>query len=157
MQQELGSRLRFISVSERILLTLWIGGLWSIGYMAVPTLFTVLDDRLLAGEIAGNLFHVVNYLGLVCGTLLLLSTLIKFGKHWLIWVLITMLILVSLSEFRLQPMMHELKLLGLIEGTEQQDQFRLYHGLSQVIYLVNALLGLTLVIFNSQVRGEQRR
>ncbi len=144
------SGIHFLLISERILLTLWIGGLWTIGYMAVPTLFAELDDRQLAGNLAGSLFHVVNYLGLVCGTFLLLSTVIKLGRHWILWVLITMLLFVALGEFLLQPTMHELKLLGLIEGTEQHDQFKLYHGLSSAIYLVNALLGLTLVVFNSR-------
>jgi len=144
------SSMRFLSISDRILLTLWVGGLWSIGYMAVPTLFAELDDRQLAGNLAGQFFHVVNYLGLVCGTFLLFSTLVRLGRHWLLWVLITMLLLVALSEFLLQPTMHELKLLGLVKGTEQHDQFKLYHGLSSAIYLVNALLGLTLIVFNSQ-------
>lgn len=146
------SSVRFLSITESILITLWIGGLWTIGYMAVPTLFAELDDRQLAGNLAGQLFHVVNYLGLVCGTLLIVTTMIKLGRHWLLWVLVTMLLLVALGEFLLQPTMHELKLLGLIKGTEQYDQFKLYHGISSALYLVNALLGLSLVIFNSRER-----
>ena len=37
-----------------IVITLWVGALWAIGYMAAPTLFHVLDDRALAGKLAAN-------------------------------------------------------------------------------------------------------
>ena len=32
--------------------TLWVGGLWAIGFMAAPALFASLKDRVLAGEVA---------------------------------------------------------------------------------------------------------
>ena len=37
-----------------IAITLWIGGLWTIGYIVAPTLFYTLSDRVLAGALAGN-------------------------------------------------------------------------------------------------------
>ena len=67
----------FFMVGERILLTLWVGGLWAIGYIAAPTLFAMLDDRKLAGALAGQMFHIISYIGLVCGTLLFISLLYK--------------------------------------------------------------------------------
>ena len=42
-----------IKYSERFLLTLWVGGLWIIGYLVTPVLFKTLDNRQLAGELAG--------------------------------------------------------------------------------------------------------
>ena len=44
---------------ERLLLTLWIGALWSIGYLAVPMAFANLDVTI-AGDYAGKLFSAVN-------------------------------------------------------------------------------------------------
>ena len=41
-------------ITERILLTLWVGGLWSVGYLAVPVLFHGLNDRRLAGMVSGG-------------------------------------------------------------------------------------------------------
>lgn len=137
--------MRFTLVGERVLLTLWVGGLWAIGYIAAPTLFAVLEDRQLAGALAGQMFHIISYIGLVCGVLLLLSVLKRVGIHWRAWVLVVMLVLVATGEFVLQPMMESLKLQGLIEGSEAKKQFGMLHGFASTIYLVESLLGLTLV------------
>ena len=67
-------------VAERILLTVWVGGMWTVGYVVAPTLFAMLDDRSLAGSIAGRLFTVMSYVGLVSGGLLLLSVVMDYGK-----------------------------------------------------------------------------
>ena len=40
---------KFLLITERIMLTLWVGSLWAVGLMVAPTLFTQLDDRALAG------------------------------------------------------------------------------------------------------------
>ena len=47
---------------DRILLTLWVGSLWAIGYIAAPTLFATLEDRALAGTLAGAMFVRARYL-----------------------------------------------------------------------------------------------
>ena len=137
--------MRFTLVGERILLTLWVGGLWAIGYVAAPTLFAILDDRQLAGALAGQMFHIISYIGLASGILLLASVLKRTGLEWRAWVLIIMLVLVATGEFVLQPMMESLKLQGLIEGSEAKKQFGMLHGVASVIYLVESLLGLALV------------
>ena len=46
-----------------IALTLWIGGLWAVGYLVAPTLFYTLADRALAGMVAGKLFTLIAYVG----------------------------------------------------------------------------------------------
>jgi len=56
---------------ERILLTLWVGGLWAIGYIVAPALFANLEDRALAGTLAGVMFNIIAWVGLACGSLLL--------------------------------------------------------------------------------------
>jgi len=33
-------------------ITLWVGGLWAVGYLAAPMLFYNLSDRMLAGMVA---------------------------------------------------------------------------------------------------------
>ena len=60
-------------ISERILLTLWVGGMWIVGPVVTPTLFKMLDDRVLAGTVAGQLFTIMSFIGLFCGAMLLLS------------------------------------------------------------------------------------
>lgn len=137
--------MNFSLVGDRILLTLWVGALWAIGYIAAPILFTVLDDRQLAGKLAGEMFHIVSYIGLVSGIFLLVSVLKRMGLQWRAWVLIVMLVLVATGEFVLQPMMESLKLQGLIEGSEAKKQFGMLHGIASTLYMLESLLGLALV------------
>lgn len=136
---------------ERLLLTLWIGALWSIGYLAVPLLFASLDDRVLAGAVAGRLFTAVSYLGLVCGGLLLLGIAVRRGaaaaREPRAWILSLMLVLVGIGEFLLQPMMASLKTQGLAGGSHEALAFARLHGVASVLYLVNSVSGLALVLW----------
>ena len=63
--------MRILQYGEQLLVTLWVGSLWAIGYLAVPILFSTLDDRMLAGMLAGKMFTAVSFIGLGCGTALL--------------------------------------------------------------------------------------
>ena len=140
----------FLMVAERILLTLWAGSLWAIGYIAAPTLFAMLDDRKLAGGLAGQMFHIVSYIGLICGILLFVSLAKRLGMDWRIWVIATMVVLVACGEFILQPMMESLKIQGLVEGSATKKQFGMLHGVASIIYLIESLLALSLIVFGLQ-------
>ncbi len=155
--------MRFNTVSQRILLTFWVGGLWAVGYVAVPVLFNMIFDRFAAGGIAGRMFSIMSYIGLVCGTLLLASVVYQAGREWRrvwqVWVLLAMLLLVAIGEFMLQPMMQALKAAtpqGFIPGSSQAARFGMLHGISSTLFLATSLLGLALVIFglDKTVRNE---
>ena len=142
------------AIGQRILLTLWVGGLWTVGYIAVPMLFYALDDRRLAGELAGRLFGVINGLGLVCGLLLIASVLYHAGREWRrtwqVWALAAMLTLVGIGEFGLAPLMQALKAAnpqGFIQGTADAGRFGMLHGIASLLYLATSLSGLALVVF----------
>jgi hypothetical protein len=141
--------IRFFSprllAGERILLTLWVGGLWAIGYMVAPALFANLDDRALAGSLAGVMFAIIAYVGLVCGGLLLLFNQLQNPDGWFNWralVLATMLLVTAVGQFYLAPMIAKLRAAGL---TDSLDFARL-HGVAAAGYLLTSLLGLLLVI-----------
>jgi hypothetical protein len=142
--------MRFALVGERIVLTLWVGGLWAIGYLAVPVLFSMLNDRQLAGELAGKMFSIISMIGLVFGVLLLVGAVYRAGDKWLrawrVWMLSAMLAFIAVSFFVLQPMMQDLKAHGLVEGSVQAASFGRLHGISSILYLTTSLLGLGLVI-----------
>jgi hypothetical protein len=141
---------RFLSGVERVSLALWVGGMWVAGYLVAPSLFATLTDRHLAGELAGNIFRLMSYAGLVCGALLLVIALnfarSEWVKTWRIWTLASMLVLVAVGAFVVQPQMVALKAAGIHPGTEQAAQFGRLHGISSVLYLINSLLGLALVV-----------
>jgi len=138
-------------ITERILLTLWIGGMWSVGYIVAPTLFAMLDDRSLAGAVAGQLFTIMSYVGLVAATVLLSAQCYRaetaWHQNWRVWVLLLMLLLIVIGQFYLQPLMAELKNAGLSEGSDNARRFGQLHGLASVVFLINSLLGLGLVVF----------
>lgn len=151
-----------IQYSERFLLTLWVGGLWIIGYLVTPVLFKTLDNRQLAGELAGYFFRYISIIGLVCGVLLLVGAVIiarsESFKRWRIWLLLIMIVLTAAGLFVLQPMMQELKMQGLIEGSEQAAQFGRLHGISSVMFLITSIFGLLLVLFRiNPVTDEGRQ
>ncbi len=132
---------------ENFLLTLWVGGMWAIGYMAVPLLFKLLEDRKLAGSVAGEMFMVIGIIGLVCSAILLAIQMGRVGwRQWRAGCLLGMFIVIAVSLFALQPSMADLKAQGLIEGSEAAKQFGILHGISSVLYLINSLCGLLLVV-----------
>ncbi|HHI94282.1 MAG TPA: DUF4149 domain-containing protein [Gammaproteobacteria bacterium] len=135
--------------AERVALTFWVGGLWIAGYVVAPSLFASMEDRQLAGRMAGQIFQLVSYIGLAVGAGLLLSLIIQEGGRWLrdsrARIVLLMLVLVALGVGVLVPMMHELKLVGIAPGSEQAAQFARLHGAASILHLINSLLGLWLV------------
>ena len=134
-------------VGEKILLTLWVGGMWTVGYIVAPTLFNMLE-KTVAGNVAGQLFTIMSYVGLVCGSLLVVGTVSRLGaqvmSHWVFWVLLVMLLLVLIGQFVLQPMMAELKASGITELN--RSEFGKLHGIASVLFLINSVLGLSLIV-----------
>jgi hypothetical protein len=141
---------RWLNGGERVLLTLWVGGLWVSGYMVAPSLFATLDDRHLAGQLAGNIFRLMSYVGLACGLVLLALAVGHARRQWLkswrVWGLVSMLALVALGVFLIQPQMELLKASGLVEGSAEAHQFGRLHGVSSLLFLINSLLGLLFVV-----------
>lgn len=135
-------------VGERLLLTLWVGSLWAIGFIAVPATFAHFEDVVIAGEFAGKLFTIVNYLGLACGTVLSLR-FILLGRAtqslWRFWLTLLMLLLVVFLHFYLQAEMAAIKLLEWRVDSVLSDRFDFLHQASTAVYMVISLLGLALV------------
>jgi len=127
---------------ERILLTLWVGSLWVSGFLVAPLLFTLLEDRALAGSLAGELFTITAWIGLACGAALLLLNALGFRAiNWRGMVLAGMLLLVATGQFVLTP-----QITGLREqGLANTARFGQLHGVASVLFVVTSLLGLLLV------------
>jgi hypothetical protein len=135
---------------ERILLTLWVGGLWVTGLVLAPVLFASYP-RLVAGDIAGRMFTAVSLLGLVCATLLLGFAMARSGRRlwrdWRVAVLAVMLMITVVGEFGLAARMRLLRQAAVMHapGTEVWTEFGRLHGIANAMFLVNAVTGLVLV------------
>ena len=150
-------------VVERVLLTLWVGGMWILGFLVAPTLFAVLESRHTAGMLVGGLLSLISHLGLVCGVVLLVGLLVQAGsrtfKHWRIWVLISMLLFLVIGEYGLAPQMIKLRNIAgeeIHEGSQEHYQFAILHGVASGLYFLNCLLGMVLVLSGLQRRLPSR-
>lgn len=142
---------------ERLLLTLWIGSLWSIGYLAVPMAFANLELTI-AGDYAGKLFYAVNILSLISACILLISRLFVFGvttfhRYWRSWLILVMLIMSVVFLLFIQPDMASIKLLDWRTDPILTERFNMLHKLSESMYMLMSLLGLMLVL-TSDKRAE---
>lgn len=138
-------------------ITLWVGGLWAIGYLAAPVLFASLGDRQLAGMVAGKLFALIGWLGLGSAAYLLVFLLSRWGgqvfRRGLFWLVILMALLTAASQFGIQPLMAQLKADALpreVMESVLRDRFATWHGISSILYLGQSLLGLWLVVWSGR-------
>ena len=132
--------------------TAWVGGMWAIGYLAAPVLFQNLPDRQLAGMLAGKMFAANATLGIVCAVYLLGYFLVQRGaqafKLKVVWVVASMLLLIVIGHFAIQPIMAGLKMQALpaeVMKSAFASQFRTWHGVASILYLVQSLLGILLI------------
>jgi len=135
-----------------VIVTLWAGSLWAVGYLVAPVLFATLADRALAGMIAGSLFSAQAWLTFICGALLLL--VLQADRAWpqrrtCQKLVLAMLVCSAVGFFGLQPFMAALReaagASGVMEGGTR-TQFGLLHGLASTLYLVQSLLAVPLVL-----------
>jgi hypothetical protein len=142
----------FTAALYAVALTLWIGGLWTIGYLVAPTLFYTLSDRALAGSLAGKLFTLIAYIGIGCAIYVLIFRLARFGgacfKQGIFWIVLVMLLLALVGEFGLQPILAALKRQALPQEAVEsvfRDRFAAWHGIASALYVIQSVLGLLLV------------
>ncbi len=146
-------RFYFLRLARTLLITLWAGSLWTVGYLAAPLLFATLPDRMLAGTIAGSLFRAEAWLSLACGILLLAifrSDTTLQSRAICIRIVIGMLVCVVVGYFGLQPFMAEIRSAAAQAGGVMDDAMRMrfgvLHGVASVIYLLQSVAAIVLVL-----------
>jgi hypothetical protein len=135
-----------------IVITLWVGALWMTGFTAY-VLFDTLQDKQLAGNLAGRLFTIVSYIGMASAFYLLIQRLLDFGtgvlKQSFFWAVLVMLLLVLAGHFGIQPILAQLKTSALPNDVMHSvfaDRFSTWHGIASVAYLAECLLGFVVVL-----------
>ena len=135
-----------------IVITLWVGALWTTGLSAY-ILFDTLQDKQLAGSLAGELFTVVSYIGLSSAFYLLVQRLMDYGtgalKQSFFWAAFVMLLLILAGHFGIQPILAQLKADAMPTDVMHSifaERFGKWHGIASVAYLVECLLGFVLVL-----------
>lgn len=145
-----------ISCSLRLLLgTLWVGSLWTVGYVVAPTLFWTLSDRVLAGTIAGSLFRIEAWLSVALA--IVLAALVAKGgvkvtseqRRACLRLISFMVLCTVLGYFATQPFMAALRQAAGPAGVMASDarlQFGVLHGVASGFYLIESLLGAGLIL-----------
>lgn len=138
-----------------ILAGLWVGSLFTVGYLVVPTIFANLQDRQVAGMIAAAIFQAEAYVSVVvCVALLLLANALikrKLDDYRSIrWITLVLLLISALTCFGLIPYMDGLRkealLLGMpVMASPSAVLFGRLHGISSGLFLIQSVLGLWMV------------
>lgn len=133
-------------------ITLWVGALWAIGLIAAPVLFNALGNAAQAGVLAGRMFVVVAWIGVVVACYAIVYLFFKDGLRSLqtavFWFIVGMLLLTLAGHFGINPILAALKSQALPREVMQsvlRDRFIAWHGVSSVLYLIQSALGLALV------------
>lgn len=144
---------KFAPAIAWLAVVLWVGSLWSIGNIAAPTLFAALNDRALAGSLAGRMFTWVAYIGLASGVLLLAYMFVAYGMRALrekfFWLALVMLGLTVVGHFGIQPILSTLRAEAWpaeVMKSVVRSRFAAWHGVASVLYLVQSLAGVALVL-----------
>jgi hypothetical protein len=138
----------------RMISMAWVGSLLTLGLIAAPVLFSMLD-RTSAGSVAAQLFRIEAIIGVISALVLILIGN-RFVKSGIVdykrvrWIVAVMLVCVLVGYFALQPFMSSLRMAAQEAGTDLANspyarQFGILHGVSSTIYLIECLFGIALV------------
>ncbi|KQY11963.1 hypothetical protein ASD28_04940 [Massilia sp. Root133] len=136
-----------------LLAALWAGSIWAVSYLAAPSAFAVLDSTQ-AGNVVGVMLTRSAWLAMALAVLLALLTsraadVDARRKRWLYALIAGMLACSLVVYLGLQPMMAAIRAAAGPAGVRASPQwgtFAALHGVSQVLYLAESILGALLVV-----------
>jgi hypothetical protein len=136
-----------------LLAALWAGSVWAVSYLAAPSAFAVLDSTQAGNVVAMKLTRsawLAIALAVLLGLLVARATdLDPRRKRWLYGVIVGILACSLVVYLGLQPMMAAIRAAAGPAGVRASPQwgtFAALHGASQVLYLVETILGAMLVV-----------
>ena len=136
-----------------LLAALWAGSVWAVSYLAAPSAFSVLDSTQ-AGNVVGVMLTRSAWLAIALAVLLGMlvaraADLDTRRRRWLYGVIAGMLACSLVVYLGLQPMMAAIREAAGPAGVRASPQwgtFAALHGVSQVLYLAESILGALLVV-----------
>ena len=127
--------------------------MWAVSYLAAPSAFAVLDSTQ-AGNVVGIMLTRSAWLAIALAVLLMpliarSADLDARRRRWLAGLVVGMLACSLVVYLGLQPMMAAIREAAGPAGVRASPQwgtFAALHGLSQVLYLAESILGAMLVV-----------
>jgi hypothetical protein len=144
---------RLVPNLRLLLAALWAGSVWAVSYLAAPSAFAVLDSTQ-AGNVVAVMLTREAWLAIALAVLLALlvarsTDLDAKHRRWL-WICIGGMLACSLAVYLgLQPAMAAIRETAGPAGVRASPQwgtFAALHGVSQLLYLIETVLGAVLVI-----------
>ena len=125
-----------------VLVTFWAGSLWTICAVVAPSLFSVIGDRRLAGQVAAHLFRAEAFIGLIVGVVVFaLSALAPTSlstRRGRVLIAITAA-LPLLSQAGVGPLLDKARAAG------DMARFGMLHGVAGALFLLACVSALLLV------------
>jgi len=136
-----------------LMASLWAGSVWAVSYLAAPSAFAVLDSTR-AGNVVGTMLTREAWLAIVLASLLGVlvwrsADLDARRRRCLAWLAGGMLACSLVVYLGLQPLMAAIREGAGPAGVRASPQwgtFAALHGVSQLLYLVESVLGAILVV-----------
>jgi len=136
-----------------LIASLWAGSVWAVSYLAAPSAFAVLDSTR-AGNVVSVMLTREAWLAIALAVLLAAlawrsADLDVRRRRWLYWLAGGMLACSLAVYLGLQPMMAAIREGAGPAGVRASPQwgtFAALHGVSQLLYLVESVLGAMLVV-----------
>jgi hypothetical protein len=146
-------RSAFARGARLLVAVLWSGSLWALGYLAAPTVFGMVGS-IEAGNIVGALLERQAWLAIACAAVLLM--LVRLApdldaqrRRGLAIVIVAMLACALAIYLGLQPAMARMREAAGPAGVRSSPYwtaFAVMHGVSQLLYLAESVLGAVLVL-----------
>ncbi|MBP8813643.1 MAG: DUF4149 domain-containing protein [Laribacter sp.] len=126
-----------------------MGGIWTIGLIVAPLLFSALS-RDVASGLTWRLLGTMGWVGLVCAAVLLVDWLWRHGLAGMreagFWLLLLMLACTLVNHFAIAPMLVGLKASAAQAATGVfGGGFATWQAISSLLLLVQSLCGLVYV------------
>lgn len=122
-----------------LLISFWAGSLWTVCVLVAPTLFRVLDDRRLAGQLAATFFNALTWIGVAVATVLLALNLAgRLPSVNRTLILVTAGFPLA-SHLILGPLMNQAR------AAADMARFGILHGVSGACFLIACLSAAALV------------
>ncbi|HEX9172687.1 MAG TPA: DUF4149 domain-containing protein [Telluria sp.] len=147
MERTAASRLAArLTGARALVVALWAGSLWAVGYLAAPAVFAVVGSPI-AGSVVGKMLTREAWLSMACAAILLVllrmaPELDAKRKRLLNRLVLAMLALTLVNYFGLQP------LISAMRGSGDRTTFLVMHGVSQLVFVIESVLAAVLVVKN---------
>ena len=116
-----------------VLIAFWAGSLWTICGIVAPSLFAVLDDRRVAGQLAARFFLIETWIGAAIGGVLLALSFagkLTLPGRWLVAIAAAAPLA---SHVILGPLMDQAREAG------NMARFGILHGVAGACFLVSCV------------------